>query len=318
MRRVVVLGLLLKEAARGWSEHRAQKLGAALAFYTTLALAPLTLIAIAIAGYFFGQEAARGGIVDQIEHLVGREGAVAIEALIQKASEPHQSRIATLLSLGLLLFGATSVFAELKDSLDIIWEVKRKPGLGLWTMIKTHLLSFGIVLGTGFLLLVSLLLTAMLTAFTNWLGQWLPVTVWTANLLDMPVSFIIITLLFALIFKLLPDVTVHWKDVWIGAVVTAVLFMIGKFLIGVYIGSASVGSIYGAAGSLVVVLIWTYYSSQILFFGAELIRAYAKRYDPDPIVPTEQAVPMTKLELARLGLLSQAERDRIAERETSE
>ena len=207
-----------------------------------------------------------------------------------------------MISIGLLLFGATGVFAELKDSLDTIWEVKRKPGLGLWTMIKTQLLSFAVVLGTGFLLLVSLLLTAMLTAFTNWLGQWLPVPVWTAYLLDVLVSFLVITLLFALIFKLLPDVTVSWKDVWIGAVLTAVLFMIGKFLIGVYIGSASIGSIYGAAGSLVVVLVWTYYSSQILFFGAELIRAYAKHFDPEPIVPTEQAVPMTKVELAKQGM----------------
>jgi len=193
MKRVVMIGVLLKEAARGWSEHRAQRLGASLAFYTTLALAPLTLIAIAIAGYFFGQEAARGWIVTQIEHLVGRDGAIAIEALIQKASEPHQSRLATVISIGLLLFGATNVFVELKDSLDTIWEVKRKPGLGLWTMLKTHLLSFGVVLGTGFLLLVSLLLTAILTAVTNWLGQWLPVSVWTAYLFEVLVSFTVIS-----------------------------------------------------------------------------------------------------------------------------
>jgi len=291
MKRAMMIGSLLKDAALGWSAHRAQKLGAALAFYTTLALAPLTLIAIAIAGYFFGEEAARGEIVDQIEHFVGRDGATVIETLIQKASEPHHSRIATLLSIGLLLFGATSVFAELKESLDAIWEVKPKPGLGLLTMIKTHSLSFGIVLGTGFLLLVSLLLTTILTAFTNWLGQWLPVTISMAYLFDVPVSFIVITLLFALIFKLLPDVTLRWKDVWIGAVLTAVLFMIGKYLIGVYIARAGIGSIYGAAGSLVVVLIWTYYSSQILFFGAEVIRAYANRNDRH-VVPTEQAVPM--------------------------
>jgi membrane protein len=282
MKRVVMIGLLLQEAARGWSEHRAQQLGAALAFYTTLALAPLTLIAIAIAGYFFGQEAAQGEIVDQIEHYVGRDGAAAIEALIQKASEPRQSRLATVMSVGLLLFGATGVFVELKGSLDIIWEVKRKSGLGLWEMFKTHLLSFGVVLGTGFLLLVSLLLTAALTA----LSRSLPGTVWMAYLFELLVSFIVITLLFALIFKLLPDVTVHWKDVWIGAVVTAVLFLIGKYLIGVYIGTAGIGSIYGAAGSLVVVLTWTYYWSQILFFGAELIRAYAKRQGPKPNVAT--------------------------------
>ena len=318
MNRVIMIGLLLKETARGWNEHRVQRLGAALAFYTTLALAPLTLIAIAIAGYFLGPEAARGGIVNQIEHLVGRTEARAIEALIKAASEPHQSRIATVLSIGLMLFGATGVFAELKDSLDTIWEVKPKPGLGLWTMIKTRLLSFAVVLGTGFLLLVSLLLTAMLTAFTNWLVRWLPVPIWTAYLFEALVSFIIITLLFALIFKLLPDVTVPWKDVWIGAVLTAVLFMIGKYLIGLYIGSASVGSIYGAAGSLVIILMWTYYSSQTLFFGAEFIRAYAKSYDPQPIVPTEQAVALTNVELAKQGMPSQADLNRAAEQETSE
>ena len=299
MKRIVVIGLLFREAARGWSDHRAQRLGAALAFYTTLALAPLMIIAIAVAGYFFGEEAARGGIVDQIEHLVGKDGAIAIEALIQKAREPHQSRIATVISIGLFLFGATGVFAELKDSLDTIWEVKRKPGLGLWTMIRTQLLSFTVVVGTGFLLLVSLLLTAMLTAFTQWLSRWLPVTIFTAHHLDVVVSLVVITFLFALIFKLLPDVTVSWKDVWMGAVLTAVLFMIGKFLIGVYIGSASVGSIYGAAGSLVVILVWTYYSSQILFFGAELIRAQTKYFTPKPIVPTEQAVPMTVREITK-------------------
>jgi membrane protein len=292
MKRIVAIGRLLNEAARGWNEHRALRLGASLAFYTTLALAPLTIIAIAIAGYFFGAEAARGGIVDQIEHLVGREGAITIEKLIQKASAPHQDRTATVISIGLFLFSATGVFAELKDSLDTIWEVKRKPGLGLWTLLRTQLLSFAVVVGTGFLLLVSLLLTTALTAFTQWLSQWLPVSVATAYLLDLLVSFVVITFLFALIFKLLPDVNVPWKDVWIGAVLTTVLFMIGKFLIGLYIGSANVGSMYGAAGSLVVLLVWTYYSALILFFGAELIRAYAKFYDPEPIVPNEQAVPV--------------------------
>lgn len=299
MKRMVLMGKVLKKAAWAWGEHRALKMGASLAFYTTLALAPLTIIAIAIAGSFFGEEAARGGIVDRIEHLVGRDGAIAIEALIRKAGEPHQSRIATVISVGLLLFGATGVFAELKDSLDIIWEVKRKPGLGLWTMMKTQLLSFAVVVGTGFLLLVSLLLTATLTVVTNWLSHWLPVTVWTAYFLDLLVSFIVITFLFALIFKLLPDVTVSWRDVWIGAVLTAVLFMIGKFLIGVYIGSAGIGSIYGAAGSLVVVLVWTYYSSLILFFGAEFVRAYARGFNSERIVPKEQAVRMTEVEIAR-------------------
>lgn len=298
MKYIRIMGSLLGEATRGWVAHRAQRLGASLAFYTTLALAPLSIIAIAVAGYFFGEEAARGGIVDQIELLVGKQGAIAIESLIEKASQPEQSRVATVVSIVLLLFGATGVFAELKDSLDTIWEVKRKPGLGLWLLVKTQLLAFAVVVGTGFLLLVSLLLTALLTAFTYWVSQWLPLPVWFAYLLDLSISLLVITFLFALIFKLLPDVTVSWKDVWIGAVFTAVLFMIGKFLIGMYIGSAGIGSVYGAAGSLVVVLVWTYYSSQILFFGAELIRAYAKYFDPAPIVPTELAVPMSEAESA--------------------
>ena len=163
MKNSQVIKLLFKDAALGWMEHRAQRLGASLAFYTTLALAPLSIIAVAVAGYFFGAEAARGEIVDQIDHLVGQQGAIAVEELIHKASEPHQSRFATVISIGLLVVGATGVFAELKDSLDIIWEVKRKPGIGLWAMAKTQLLAFAVVIGTGFLLLVSLVLTATLT-----------------------------------------------------------------------------------------------------------------------------------------------------------
>ncbi len=164
MKSIGVSGLVLKEAARGWTSHRAQRLGAALAFHTTLSLAPLTIIAIAVAGYVFGEEAARGGIVDQIRYLVGKDGAIAIESLIQKASAPQHSRIATMHSIGLFVFAATGVFAELKDSLDTIWEVKVQPGIGLWIALKTRLLSFAVVVGTGFLLMVSLLLTAMLTA----------------------------------------------------------------------------------------------------------------------------------------------------------
>jgi membrane protein len=285
MKHIVAIAQLLKTAAQGWIEHRAQRLGASLAFYTTLALAPLSIIAMAVAGYFFGEDAARGGIVDQIEHLVGRDGAILIESLIEKASEPHQSRIATALSVVLLFVGATGVFIELKDSLDTIWEVKPRPGHGLWTMARTQLLAFAVVVSTGFLLLVSLLLTVILAAFTQWLGQHLPVPVWMAYLLDLLVSFLLVTFLFALLFKLLPDVWVSWSSVGIGAVVTAVLFMLGKYLIGVYIRRAGIGSIYGAAGSLVVVLVWTYYSSLILFFGAELIRAYELRNDPRTTSP---------------------------------
>lgn len=302
MQRFMTLGMLLKEAARGWVDHRAQRLGASLAFYTTLSFAPLTIIAIAVAGSFFGEAAARGEIVEKVDHLVGKEGAMAIEAMLQKAAAPQQNRLATVVSVFLLLIGATGVFAELKDSLDVIWEVKRKPGLGLWTLAKTQVLAFAVVVGTGFLLLVSLLLTALLTALTQWLSRWLPGTVWTAYVLDLLVSFLIISFMFTLIFKLLPDVTVSWNAVGIGAVFTATLFLIGKVAIGVYIGSASIGSIYGAAGSIVVVLVWTYYSSQILFFGAELIRAYTLRFESESVLPTELAVPLSETELAKQGM----------------
>ncbi len=268
------MGSILKDAASGWTEHRAQRLGAALSFYTTLALAPLSMIAIAVAGYFYGDDAARGRIVHHIEHVVGREGALVIEALVEKASQPHQSRIASLASVALLLFSAAGVFVELKDSLDCIWEVKQKPGRRIWMMIRTQLLAFSVVMCTGLLLLASLLMTAVLTAVTLWLDQWLPMPVGIAYSLDMVVSFVVVSILFALIFKLLPDVSVSWNAVWVGAVFTAIMFMLGKFLIGIYIGGASIGSIYGAAGSLVAIQVWTYYSAQILFFGAELIRAY--------------------------------------------
>jgi membrane protein len=228
-----------------------------------------------------------------MEKLVGLDGAILIETLIRNASEPRRGKIAAGVSVAILLFGATGVFAELKDSLDTIWEVKQKPGLGLWTLLRTQLVAFAVVVVTGFLLLVSLTLTALLSAFTLWLSQWLPFTIFTAYLLDVLSSLVVVSILFALIYKLLPDVKIPWRDVWVGAVFTALLFMVGKFVIGIYIGTAHVGSIYGAAGSLVVILVWTYYSSLILFFGAELIRAYAKLFDREPIVPKEQGVALT-------------------------
>jgi membrane protein len=268
---------IFKEAAEGWIKHRTLQLGASLAFYATLSLAPVTILALAVAGRFFGEEAARNGIVAHIDQLTGRDGAIAIESLIREASNPRQSRMATAISFVLLVVAATGVFAELKDSLDTIFEVKRQPSLGLWFMARSQLLAFVLVVSTGCLLLVSLGLTAMLAALASWLSQWLAMPVWVAFVLDLVISVSIITLLLALIFKVLPDVTLDWRDVLGGAVFTAFLFMIGKFLVGLYIGWASVHSVYGAAGSVVVILMWTYYSSQVLFFGAELIRSHNKR-----------------------------------------
>ena len=316
MRRVIQSGALLRDAMQSWYDHRVPRLSAALAFYTTFSLTPMLLIAIAISGYFFGEEAARGQIVRQIEGLVGSAGAEAIQTMIANSEHREQSWLATLLTIATLVFGATGVFAQLKDSLDTIWEVQPKPGLGLWEMVRTRLLSFAVVCGTGFLLLVSLLMTAALTSVTHWAGRYVPMHVWAAWFLDVGVSFLVIMLLFALIFKLLPDVTVHWGDVWIGAVVTAALFMFGKYLIGMYIGSATLTTTYGAAGSLVIVLLWSYYSAQILFFGAELIRAYARQFG-SRIVPTEQGVRVTQADLNKQGMPPQAAVEHASAREAA-
>jgi len=276
MNRLLGIGLVLKVAAEGWIRHRALQLGASLAFYATLTLAPVIILALAVVGHFLGEEAARNGIVGQIDQLTGPDGAIAIESLVREVSEPQRSRVAMVISVAFLLLAATGVFAELKDSMDTIFEVQRQSGVGLWFMAKSQLLAFALVLSAGCVLLLSLGLTALLAAFANWLSQWMAIPVGLAFLLDVLTSFFIITLLLALIFKVLPDVTLSWKDVLGGAAFTAFLFMIGKFLVGLYIGWASIGSVYGAAGSVMVILVWTYYSSQVLFFGAELIFAHVK------------------------------------------
>ena len=266
---------LLSATYTKWTEDHAQGLGAALAFYAIFSLAPLLLIVIAIAGLVFGQEAAQGQIIGQIQGLVGEESAKAIQTMIEEARKPAAGIIATVLAIVLLFLGATGVFAQLQEALNIIWRVEAKPEQGMWKIFKDRFISLLAVLGTGFLLLISLVISAGLSAIGTTLEQFLPVPGFLLQLINFLVSFAIVTLLFAMIYKLLPDRSIQWSDVWIGAIITSLLFTVGKFVIGVYLGKSDVGIAYGAAGSLVVMLIWVYYASQIFLFGAEFTAVYA-------------------------------------------
>jgi membrane protein len=247
-------------------------------------------IAIAMAGFFFGKEAAQGQIFDELRVLLGEEGGKAVEEMVQNANaQPTAGVVATIISVIILLFGASGVFGQLQTSLNTIWGVKPKPGRGILGMIQDRLLSFGFTLVVGFLLLVSLLLTAGIALVADWAGGLMPASETLVRLLNFVLSLAIITLLFAMIFKFLPDAKIAWRDVWIGAFLTALLFTIGKFALGIYLGKSGAASSYGAAGSLVVLLLWVYYSSQILFFGAEFTQVYANRFG-SRVAPSDNAV----------------------------
>ena len=270
--------LLTRDAVLAWFSDFAPSMGAALAYYTIFSLAPMLVIVIAIAGFFFGQEAAQGEIVMQLRDIVGTTAASAIEGLLKSASEPGQGIIAATLGIVTLVIGATAVFAELQSALDRIWKIPPDNKGGIVGVLRKRLLSFGMVMGLGFMLLISLVLSAILAALGKWwssmLGGWTIVL----EALNVSVSFAVVTGLFAMIYKFMPRASIPWRDVWVGAIVTALLFTIGKFLIGLYLGKASIGSSFGAAGSLVVLLAWVYYSAQIFLFGAEFTRVFALRY----------------------------------------
>jgi membrane protein len=267
---------LLGSAASGWAEDNAMRLSAALAYYSVFSLAPLLMIAISVAGLVFGEDAARGQVAEQIRQLAGARAADAIQGLV--LSTRHKSLLATVIGLVVLLFGASTAFGELKSALNTIWGVEIKPGRPLLTLLRERIISFSMVLGVGFLLLVSLILSAILAALDSSMRDRLPLpgAVWKSA--DILLSFLVVTLLFAMIFKMLPNVTLRLRDVWIGAGCTAFLFTLGKFLIGLYLGTSGVTSYYGAAGSVVIILLWVYYSACILFFGAEFTKAYAQKY----------------------------------------
>jgi len=271
---------LLQETWNAWSTHRAPRSGAALAYYTIFSLAPLLVIVIAVAALVFGQEAAQGKMVTEIQGVVGVESARAIQAMLEKARAPATGLFATVLGLMTLLLGATGVVSEFKDTLNTIWHVQPAPDSGLLSTLKARLMSLAFVLGIGFLLLVSLIVSTVLSALSGFFSHLFPspwlIHVW--QMVNLVISLGVITVLFAMLYRFLPDTEVPWRDVWIGAGITALLFATSQFFIGLYLGKSSIGSAYGPAGSLVLLLAWVYYASLVFLFGAEFAAVYAHSY----------------------------------------
>ncbi len=282
----------LKTTINEWVEAEPFQLAAALSYYTLFSLAPLLLIAIGVAGFVFGREAAQNQIVETLQGMIGQDSAKAVQEMIQASSEkPKTGMLSTIIGFVALLFGAGGVVGQLQTSLNKMWEVTPKPGQGIWGFLRQRFFSFAMVLAIGFLLLVSLVVTAVLSSFTSMLSSFLGDATFVAHAIDILVSFGFVTLLFALIYKYVPDVEIQWRDVWVGAALTSILFTIGKYLIGLYIGTSGVGSTFGAAGSLITILVWVYYSSLIFFLGAEFTRVYATQYGSG-VAPAENAQPM--------------------------
>jgi membrane protein len=266
----------LQETASRWSEHKDARLGASLAYYSIFSLGPLIVIAIAIAGLVFGAEAVQNQVFGSLRGLLGDSGTQAIDAMLKGANRPREGILATVIGVGTLVFAAVGVVVQLKDALNTVWEVETPSGSGIWRFARTYILSLAGVLSLGFLLLISLLLTAALSAAGKYVAPYLPEA--SLQIAGLLVSFAVISLLFAMMFKWLPDTPIAWRDVWLGAILTAALFEVGKFLIGLYIGKQGLESTYGAAASIVVVLIWVYYSAQLVLMGAEFTNVYARRY----------------------------------------
>jgi membrane protein len=263
-----------RDSIDGWLRHNVARTGAALAFYTVFSLAPVLILSIAIAGFFFGEKAARGEIVAQIRGLIGTTGANAVQAVVQNASRPEAGTIATLISIVTLFIGANTALAELKAGLDQIWDVPPEKRQGFWYFIRTRVLSAGLILALGFLLLVSLVISAAMTALEHLWGREEVVSV-VVGWLNIGFSFALVVVLFGTIYKVLPSVRIAWRDVFVGAVVTALLFTVGKFAIGAYLGNSTLAGTYGAAGSVVLLFVWVYYSAQVFLLGAEFTRSYA-------------------------------------------
>ncbi len=260
-----------------WREDDASRLAAALAFYSVISVAPLLVLAITIAGFFYGTDTARQQLADQIRGVMGPQASDALLMILQNADKPQTASIAGIIGVIVLLWGASNVFAQLQNAMNVIWDVELKPDADMWVTVKDRLLSFIMVLASGFLLVVSLMLSSVLTFANAQLGASLSGIPWIWQLLNQLVSLLIFTLLFASIFKILPDAEIAWEDVWWGAFATAILFSIGNYLLGIYLGRQGVASAYGAAGSIIVFLLWIYFSAQIFFFGAEFTQVYARR-----------------------------------------
>ena len=282
----------VKTTINEWVEAEPFQLAAALSYYTLFSLAPLLLIAIGVAGFVFGREAAQNQIVETLQGMIGQDSAQTVQEMIQASNEqPKTGMLSTIIGFVALLFGAGGVVGQLQTSLNKIWEVTPKPGQGIWGFLRQRFFSFAMVLAIGFLLLVSLVVTAVLSSFTAMISSFLGDATFVAHAIDILVSFGFVTLLFALIYKYVPDVEIQWRDVWVGAALTSILFTIGKYLIGLYIGTSGVSSTFGAAGSLITILVWVYYSSLIFFLGAEFTRVYATQYGSG-VAPAENAQRM--------------------------
>jgi membrane protein len=282
---------LLKQTFQEWLQDKAPQLGAALAYYTVFSLAPLVLVLLAIVGVVFRNDPAGAWhkLAQQMGYFLDQSAVQVVQNIAQKASQPGKSTVATIIGIALALFGATGVFGQLQDALNTIWGVKAKPGRGIWGFMRSRFLSFAMVAGICFLLLVSLAIETLLKGFSNYVQSALPGGIVIAVTVYLTFDFAVVVLLFAMIFKFLPDVEIQWRDVWIGAIMTAILFGVGKWLLALYLGSGAAASAYGAASSLITLLLWVYYSSQILLFGAEFTQVYAAQAGRE-FKPSEYAV----------------------------
>ena len=289
---------LLKLTVQEWLQDKAPQLGAALAYYTVFSLAPLILVLLAIVGAIFRDDPAGAWtkLTEQMSYFLDKSAVQMVENIAEKASQPGKSTLATIIGVTLALFGASGVFGQLQDALNTVWGVKAKPGLGIWGFLRTRFLSFAMVAGVCFLLLVSLAIEALLKGFSHYIQSVVPGALTIAVSVYLIFDFAVITTLFAMIFKILPDVKTRWRDMWVGAVMTAVFFLIGKWALGLYLGSGTAASAYGAAGSLITLLLWIYYSSQILLFGAEFTQVYASEFG-SPIEPDKYAVRIEQKEV---------------------
>lgn len=295
---------LMKNSFKEWSEDKATRLGAALAYYTIFSIGPLLIILIAIVSLVFSN--AKQEIVGQLSSVVGQQGAEAINQIIENNNKGGGSIIATVVGIVLLILGASGVFGQLKDALNTIWEVKLKPGQGIMATLKDRFLSFTMVLGTGFLLLVSFVVSALVAALGDWINKYLPGGQIVGYAVNLLLLLAVITAMFALLFKYLPDVKIAWKDVWLGAFITALLFAIGQLVLSLYLSFANVGSAFGAAASLVVLLVWIYYSALIFLFGAEFTQVYTNKYG-SYVRPAENAEFVTEEDRAQEGIPAKEE-----------
>lgn len=288
---------ILKRSVNGVIEHKVFKLSGSLAYYTVFSMAPLLVVIISLCGIFLGQEAAQGEVYAQLNEFLGKDTALQLQDLVKKAAIGDKGNVAFIIGIITLLIGATTVFGDIQDSINMIWGLKPKPKNDWLKILQNRVLSFSVIISLGFLLLVSLAITAVLDAFNARLqANFAEVSVIVFYVLNQLLTLVVVSLIFAVVFKVLPDAIIKWKDVILGSVVTALLFMIGKFAISFYIGKSNIGSTYGATGSLVVLLLWTYYSSIILYFGAEFTKAYAVVYGSE-IYPSKYAVTTKEVEI---------------------